>query len=35
MVMKYKGKTLIIEQEAHVNTILDGNNYAIQASLTT
>jgi len=31
MVMKYKGKTLTTEQEAHVNTILDGNNYAIQA----
>jgi len=31
MVMKYKGKTLTAEQESHVNTILDGNNYAIQA----
>ena len=31
MVMKYKGKTLTTEQESHVNTILDGNNYAIQA----
>jgi len=31
MVMKYKGKTLTAEQEAHVTTILDGNNYAIQA----
>ena len=31
MTMKYKGKTLTAEQESHVNTILDGNNYAIQA----
>ena len=31
MVMKYKGKTLTAEQESHVNTILDGNDYAIQA----
>ena len=31
MVIKYKGKTLTTEQELHVNTILDGNNYAIQA----
>jgi len=31
MSIKYKGKTLTAEQESHVNTILDGNNYAIQA----
>jgi hypothetical protein len=31
MPMMYKGKTLTPEQESHVNTILDGNNYAIQA----
>lgn len=31
MPMMYKGKTLTAEQESHVNTILDGNNYAIQA----
>ncbi len=31
MVMKYKGKTLTAEQESHVNTILNGNDYAIQA----
>jgi len=31
MVMKYKGKTLTAEQESHVNKILDGNDYAIQA----
>jgi superfamily I DNA/RNA helicase len=29
--MKYKGKTLTDEQESHINTILDGNDYAIQA----
>jgi superfamily I DNA/RNA helicase len=29
--IKYKGKILTSEQEDHVNTILDGNNYAIQA----
>ncbi len=29
--MKYKGKTLTTEQESHVNTILDGSDYAIQA----
>lgn len=31
MAMSYKGKTLTAEQESHVNTIQDGNNYAIQA----
>ena len=31
MPITYKGKTLTAEQESHVNTILDGNNYAIQA----
>lgn len=29
--IKYKGKILTAEQEDHINTILDGNNYAIQA----
>ncbi len=31
MVMKYKGKTLTAEQEHHVEQVLDGNNYAVQA----
>jgi superfamily I DNA/RNA helicase len=31
MVMKYKGKTLTAEQEAHVLKVLDGNDYAVQA----
>lgn len=29
--MKYKGKTLTAEQEDHVNTIVKGENHAIQA----
>ena len=29
--IKYKGKTLTAEQEEHINTILSGDNYAIQA----
>lgn len=29
--MKYKGKTLTDEQESHVNTILSGDDFAIQA----
>lgn len=29
--MKYKGKTLTLEQESHINTILNGSDYAIQA----
>jgi superfamily I DNA/RNA helicase len=31
MVMKYKGKTLTAEQESHVKTVLDGDDYAVQA----
>ena len=31
MAITYKGKTLTAEQEAHINTILDGSDYAIQA----
>ena len=31
MAIIYKGKTLTAEQEAHINTILDGSDYAIQA----
>lgn len=31
MVMKYKGKTLTAEQEAHVHKVLDGEDYAVQA----
>lgn len=29
--MKYKGKTLTDEQESHVNTVIQGDNHAIQA----
>ena len=29
--IKYKGKTLTSEQENHIYTILDGNDYAVQA----
>jgi superfamily I DNA/RNA helicase len=29
--IKYKGKTLTAEQENHINTIIKGNNFAIQA----
>ena len=29
--MRYKGKTLTDEQESHINTILTGSDYAIQA----
>lgn len=29
--IKYKGKTLTAEQESHINTILTGSDYAIQA----
>ncbi len=31
MAITYKGKTLTAEQESHINTILDGSDYAIQA----
>lgn len=29
--IKYKGKILTAEQEAHINTIIKGNDYAVQA----
>lgn len=31
MAITYKGKTLTAEQESHINTILNGDDYAIQA----